>query len=139
VRVAAAVVLRQRGDDGELGRVEDAVRQAQAQHERILRRRHVKETVELVEEHVGALGRLAARGVARDQVPGIEAVPGALGFLFLDQRLARGDEALPRRLVNALGAGRNRWGSARALARGGKAAAQAVEVALLFFVEIHGA
>jgi hypothetical protein len=48
VRVAAAVVVRQVGDRTQLDGVEDAVRDAQSQHERILRRRHVKQAVEFI-------------------------------------------------------------------------------------------
>ena len=88
--IAAAEAL---GDVGEAPRLmgeDDAARQAQPQHERVLVRRDVEQAVEFVAEDVETLGEPPGLGIGRDLVPDIERVLLALGDFLGDQLAAGG-------------------------------------------------
>ena len=95
VRIAAAVALGDVGDARELPMREDAVRDAQAAHVGVLRRRDVKQPVEAPTEIVDALGVAALRAFLLETRIGIEGMLVALGLLLGRELLARGLEAAP--------------------------------------------
>ena len=136
VGVTAAEVLGDGGHGAQLRGVQHAVGIAQAQHERVLRRRDVEEPVELVEEDVGALRELAARGIGRDLVPHVERMLGALGLFLARELAARGDRAVLRGEMDGLGPPRccRRIGPRRP-ARRSHAAREPVEEFLLLCAE----
>ena len=138
MRIAGAVLIRDRGDRPQFVRGYDSVRVPQPQHERVLRRRDVEKAVKFVEEDVGALRKLALGRIRRDLVPHVERVFGALGFLLLGQLAARGENSVLRGEMDALRSrGLGAGGCGQRTARRRETAAEPVEVELLFFGEIH--
>jgi hypothetical protein len=133
VRVAAAEIPGDGRYSAKLFRIENSVRNAQPQHEAVLRRRDVEEPVELVEEDVGAPGELALRRVGRHLVPDVERVPGALRLLLARELAASGEGPVLRLDMDLFGAGRQPGG--RCAARHRESAAEALEVDLLRFGE----
>ena len=110
VGITACMSLRDIGDAAQLMGVEDAVRDPQPAHERVLRRRYVEQSVELVQEYVGALGEAAGFGVGAHLVPHVERVFGALGHFLGGELLAGGEEAILRGAVDGFGTRGNRFG-----------------------------
>jgi hypothetical protein len=121
VRVTAAEPVGEIGEAGELPMIEDAVRNLQPAHERVLRRRHVEQPVVAPAKVVLGFRKLAFAGLAAQARVGVEGVLGAFPLLLLVE-LAAGRDGLVLRLeVARVGAGRLRWDRARPRESAGRA------------------
>ena len=97
VDIAAAAALGYIGKPPCLMGGQDAARQAQAKHERILVRRDIEEPVEFVAEDIETLGELSGRRVGFHVIPDVERVLLALRQLLGDEFAARCDRPVLRR------------------------------------------
>ena len=84
--------------------VEDAIGDAQAAHEGILRRGDVEEALILGQEDVDALGELPGLGASHHLVPAVERMTRTLGGLLGDQLAARGNCAVLGGVLQRIGA-----------------------------------
>ena len=89
VGVAATEGVGGVGEAQHLPRRQDAVGNAQAAHEGILRRRDIEEPLVFGQEDVDALGELPGLGATHDLVPSVERMACPLGGLLGDQPAAR--------------------------------------------------
>src|SRR5438105_4105445 len=92
--------------------------------------------MELVQEDVGSLRKFALRRVGADLVPHVEGMLGALCLLFAAELAARRKHAVLRLEVDLFRRRWRCWGARLDSSRGGKAAAEAFEVLLLFLAEL---
>ena len=148
MRIAVAIALGDVGDARQLPVRENAVRDAQAAHVGVLRRRHVEQPVEAPAEIVDALGILPLGALGLEPRVGIEGMLVALGLLFRRELLALRLEARHGRQMLGVRTGRLRRRTAAdsrqrlqagRRARGLHPRHEALEVALLLVGEILGA
>ena len=149
MRVAAAIALGEIGDAGELRRLENAVRDSQPAHIRVLVRRDVEQTEKTPAEIVRRLRIFALGGVIFQPLVGVERMLLALELLLIGEFLAGGDDAVlrlepggvrPDRLGRRRGAAARRRRAGDAFRRLGDlhAGDKTFQVAFLFRVEIAG-
>ena len=106
VGVTAGEIVGDRGDAAQLMRADHAAGNTQPAHERVLRRRHVKQAVELGQEDIGALGELSIRRQSRYLIETIQRMLFALRFLLRRQLAAGGEGAILRGALQIVGIGR---------------------------------
>ena len=106
--VAAAIALGEVGDAGELRRFEDAVRDTQAAHIRILIRRDVEQAEEPPAEIVGRLRIFVARAELLEALVAVERMLLALELFLIGKLLAGGEHAVLRFEGRGVGSGRLR-------------------------------
>src|SRR5689334_22034190 len=120
---------------------EDAIRDAQPAHIRVLRRRDVKQSVVAPAEVVGWLGRFVLVGLVLEPGIGVERVLLALELFLLRELAAAGNRLVLRQQMLGVGARRNaRRGFARAArrARDLEAGGEPLQIALLLWREVPG-
>ena len=100
VEIAAAEPLGDVGEPRGLRCRQDAARQAQPQHERVLVRRDVEQPVEFVQEDVGAFREPSGRRVGRHLVPHVERVLRPLRQFLRHQRAAGRNRPVLREAMN---------------------------------------
>lgn len=98
VDIAAPISFGDVGETSGLMCEDNAARQAQAQHERVLVGRDVEKAVELVPEDVEPFRKPSGRGVGGDLIPHVERVLLALGD-FLGGELSAGSNGPILRFV----------------------------------------
>ncbi len=106
--IAAAVALGEVGKTGELRRLEDAVRDAQAAHIRVLVRRDIEQAEEAPAEIVGGLRIFALGGVLLQPLIGVERMLLALELFRIGEFAAGGEQAVLRLERGRIGPGRLR-------------------------------
>ena len=112
--VAAAIALGEVGDAGELRRFEDAVRDTQAAHIRILVRRYIEQAEEPPAEIVGRLRIFVARAELLEALVAVEGMLLALELFLIGKLLAGGEHAVLR--FEGRGVGSRRLGRRRSTA-----------------------
>src|SRR4029077_1889771 len=93
-RIAAAVVLGEAGEAGELLSLDDPVRDARPAHVGVLVGRDVEQTKESPAEIVGRLGIFALRRVLLQALVGVERMLLALDLFLIGELAARREHAV---------------------------------------------
>ena len=96
MRIAAAITLGEIGEAGKLRGFEDAVRDPQAAHIRVLVRRDIEQAEEPPAEIVGGLGIFAFGGVVLQPLVGVERMLLALELFLIGQFAARCEQPVLR-------------------------------------------
>ena len=133
IGIAAAEGVGGIGQAAHLPGAQDAVGDAQAAHEGVLRRSDIEEALILGQEDVDALGELPRLGAAHHLVPAIQRMARALGALLGDQLAARRHRAVLGCVLQRVGAdglGRRRSGRTACQLVGGLAGLDAADEAL---------
>ncbi len=136
VGIAAAEALGEIGEAGELMRAQNAVGHAQPAHERVLRRRDIKEAVEFMAEDVEPFREAPGGDVLAHRVPEVERMKLALCLLLGGELAAAGDGAVLGRAMD-VGGGGSGWRGQRKLRRTPRhhAAQKPLEILLLLFAK----
>src|SRR5205814_3231044 len=103
MRIAATVAYGEIGKFGQLPVLDDAVRYPQPAHVRILRGRHVKQSVVAPAEVVGRLRRGVVHGLLLETAVSVERMPLALELLLVVELAACRDGAVLRRDMLGIG------------------------------------